>query len=892
MATVTARLLPVIVFVLATTPVPAQQTFRFDPERLFNLGDADIDGRLSADEYLEFMKRSPRFRGGAAGIRRYFDRLDRNRDGFLSLGEYLTSFPDRRTDPARPTDQPTETPPARITPEQETFFENRIRPVLATHCGKCHSKSAEDVGAHLYVDSREGLRRGGDSGAAIVPGHPDRSLLIQAIRYSDDLQMPPDEPLPAAVIADFETWVKMGAPDPRSSGATPSDETSGALSKGREFWSFQLPVRVEPPAVAATDWPRDDIDRFLLARLEAEGLQPVGDAARSRLLRRVTFDLTGLPPTPDELDAFLQDDSPRAFEAVVDRLLASPHFGERWGRHWLDVARYGESTGKTNFNYPQAWRYRDWAISAFNDDKPYDRFIREQIAGDLLPADDDTQRAGQLVATGFLAMGTKALDNLDNEQFQLDMIDEQIDSTSRAFLGLTVSCARCHDHKLDPISQQDYYALAGIFRSTQTCYGTLPGVFPNFNGSSLIELPDDADVPSSVEPIAADRRARMEQRLEALLAQRAQVPRDQANRDRMRRLTSQISTLQYRLLIDRPEGDPRRFAMGVQEHPLPRNSPLYVRGELSQPGRIVPRGLIAILRSDATPAITTGSGRRELADWLASPENPLTARVMVNRVWMHLFGRGLVATPDNFGHAGARPSHPELLDTLAVDFMEDGWSIKRLIRRMVLSRAYGLDSTFDERNYEIDPDNALVWRMSKRRLEGEVIRDALLFVSGSLETSPPTGSIVARVGEGLSAFVRAQRMDVMDRHRSVYLPVVRDQVSESLSLFDFADPNLVSGLRPTTTGPAQALYFMNGELVLRESDVLAASVLRRPRSHRDRIAALYRRLLAREPTPAEQEQALTFLDEFNGRGDSDDAREAWSAFCQALLASAEFRYLD
>ena len=573
----------------------------------------------------------------------------------------------------------------------------------------------------------------------------------------------------------------MGAPDPRTGSKGAPVQPSIDLAKGRDFWSFRLPKSSVPPAVKQADWPRGDVDRFLLAALESRGLRPVADADRSRLLRRVTFDLLGLPPAPEELDAFLQDDCPDAFGKLVDRLLASPRFGERWGRHWLDVARFAESSGKTNFTYPQAWRYRDWAIASFNADKPFDQFVREQIAGDLLPADDERERADQIIGTGFLALGSKAHDAENRGQFILDVVDEQIEATTRAFLGLTVACARCHDHKLDPIPQRDYYALSGIFRSTQTCSGTLAGVFPNFNASPLIELPKGAGVPPAVPPLAAAQRAAMEDRLAALVRERDAIPPGEANRDRLRRANSMIATLRYRLLIDRPGGTPRTFAMGVRERDEAVDSPLYARGELDQPGDLVPRGLVRVLCADTPDPISAGSGRRELALWLASPANPLTARVIVNRVWLHLFGRGLVPTPDNFGASGQRPSHPELLDSLVVDFMADFWSIKRFIRRIVLSRAYRLDSAFDERNFKVDPDNAYVWRMSKRRLEAEAVRDALLFVSGRLASEPPVAGVVARTGEGLALFLRLGGLDASDPHRSVYLPVVRDGVLESLA---------------------------------------------------------------------------------------------------------------
>ena len=626
-----------------------------------------------------------------------------------------------------------------------------------------------------------------------MPGKPDESLLIQAIRYRDEeLKMPPKARLSDAVVADFERWVKMGAPDPRTGPAAALARPPVDLAKGKDFWSFRAPKRSLPPQVKRADWPLGEIDRFVLAALEARGLAPVADADRSRLLRRATFDLTGLPPTPEEIDAFLADRSPDAFANAVDRLLASHRFGERWGRHWLDVARFAESSGKTNFAYPQAWRYRDWVIASFNADKPYDRFVREQIAGDLLPAENDRRRADQLIATGFLALGSKAHDAENHGQFVLDVIDEQIEATARAFLALTVACARCHDHKLDPISQRDYYAISGIFRSTRTCSGTLPGVFPNFNASPLVELPVGAGAPSALPRLPASQRAAMEERLAALVRERDSIPPGEANRDRLRRTNSLLAMVRYRLAVDRPDGPPRAFAMGALERDEVADSPLYARGELDQPGEVVPRGLVRVLCVDTPAVIAAGSGRRELADWLASPANPLTARVIVNRVWLHLFGRGLVPTPDNFGAAGQPPSHAELLDTLAVDFIANGWSLKRLIRRIVLSRAYRLDSAHDRHNFEVDPDDSLVWRMSPRRLDAEAIRDAMLLISGRLAPEPPVGSAVARIGEGLALFIRTAGLDLSDLHRSIYLPVIRDRVLEPLALFDFADPSVVT----------------------------------------------------------------------------------------------------
>jgi Protein of unknown function (DUF1553)/Protein of unknown function (DUF1549)/Planctomycete cytochrome C len=896
--------MPAVLMLVLLLPggATAQRFPAFDPERIFAFGDTDLDGRLSLEEYGEQLRASPRMKNAAATIEPLFRRLDSDRDGFLSLPEYRMAFPQRTGGPTTNSGTSKEKRPAAgapmadesttgpITPDQERFFEAKVRPVLATHCGKCHARTAEKLRGGLHVDSREGLRLGGDSGPAIVPGNPDESLLIRAIRYRDEeLRMPPKTKLPDAVVADFEAWVKMGAPDPRTGPAAVAARPPVDLALGREFWSFRPPRRSLPPPVKRADWPLGEIDRFLLAALEARGLTPVPDADRSRLLRRVTFDLNGLPPTPEEIDAFLADRSPDAIAIAVDRLLASPRFGEHWGRHWLDVARFAESSGKTNFAYPQAWRYRDWVIASFNADKPYDRFVREQIAGDLLPAEDDRRRADQLIATGFLALGSKAHDAENHGQFVLDVIDEQIEATTRAFLALTVACARCHDHKMDPISQRDYYALSGIFRSTRTCSGTLPGVFPNFNASPLIELPSGAGAPSAWLPLPPGQRAAMEERLAGLVRERDAIPPGEANRDRLRRTNSLLAMVRYRLAVDRPDGPPRAFAMGVRDRDQVVDSPLYVRGELDQPGEVVPRGLVRVLCDRPPDSIAAGSGRRELADWLASPANPLTARVIVNRVWLHLFGRGLVPTPDNFGAAGRPPSHPELLDNLAVEFMAEEWSIKRLIRRIVLSRAYRLDSAHDPRNFEADPDNALVWRMSQRRLEAEALRDAMLFISGRLALEPPVGSAVARTGEGLALFVRVAGLDASDTHRSVYLPVIRDQVLESLALFDFADPSLVTGERATTSGPAQALYFMNGSFVLRQAEGLAERLRAVEGGDARRVERAYRLAFARPPTDEERDRALAFLRAFAVPRSVPDA---WWAFCQALFAGAEFRYLN
>jgi hypothetical protein len=777
------------------------------------------------------------------------------------------------------------------TPEQLAFFEKNIRPVLVKECYSCHATTAKKIKGGLTLDTRAGIRKGGDTGPAVVAGDAKSSLLVKAIKHlRDDLKMPPTKKLPADVIADFEKWIALGAPDPRDGAARLVKKTGIDIDKGRKFWSFQPPRKAPPPAVKDGAWPRGAIDRFLIADLEAKGLRPVADADPRALIRRVTFDLTGLPPTAEEVEDFVKAHAvraPAALEAVVDRLLASAAFGERWGRHWLDVARFAESSGRAaNFAYPHAWRYRDYVIRAFNEDRPFDQFIREQLAGDLLPARDDRAKAEFLVATGFLAIGPKAHDERNRRQFQMDVADEQIDATFQAFMGLTVACARCHDHKFDPIPQKDYYALAGIFRSTETCYGTIR-VLQSNHPSPLLPLPADGGAPVGLEPLSESRRAGLERQIKDLRDQARQL----TGRDSFIRrilLQTRSATLQSQLDLYTSDGTPRALAMGVRERRFPADSQLYNRGELDQPGETVRRGFPQVLTTEQ-PIIRRGSGRRELAEWIASADNPLTARVMANRVWLHLFGRGLVPTPDNFGASGLPPSNPALLDHLALTFVEGGWSVKKLIRAVVLSRAYQLSSQFDERNFEADPDNVLVWRLPRRRLEAEALRDTMLALAARLDRTTPRGSPVARGGEGNVSFrFRAGGTAAAgDTHRTVYQPIVRDLLPEALTAFDFPDPSLIVGERATTTIPAQALYLLNNPFVLRQSEGLADRLLATAGEDADRIARAYRLCYSRPPSAAELKNARQFLEQY---GERRSRRSTWAGLCQALFASAEFSH--
>jgi cytochrome c553 len=889
-----------------------------DTERVFKRADANGDGKLSKEEFEQLLANRPRFKENPKAADFLFNRLDENKDGFLSLDEFkkireLGPGPAGKGKFAPTKEEPRPAVTEKPTAEQLAFFEKKIRPVLAGQCYQCHSLEAKKEKGNLRLDTRDGIRKGGDTGAAVVPGDPRRSLLLKAIRQTGELKMPPKSKLPDEVVADFEKWIATGAADPREGKKVVAVKEID-IEKGRQFWAFQPPRAMTPPAVQNAAWPRTDVDRFLMAGLEAKGLKPVGDADPRALIRRLYFDLIGLPPSPEDVEAFAKDPSSAAFAAVADKLLNSPSFGETWGRHWLDVARYAESSGKTaNFNYPHAWRYRDYVVAAFNADKPFDRFVQEQLAGDLLPAATDKQKAEHVIATGFLAIGPKALNERNGLQFELDVADEQIDVTTQAFLGITAACARCHDHKFDPIPQHDYYALAGIFRSTETCYGTVRFV-QSQRPSPLISLPAGSAPQPITAKLSDKERADIEKQITDL------QDRIRSNKDPIQNIfpAAQMALLRSKLDSYHADGSPKLLAMGARdkrgfgggfEPKGPKggfgpfggsrsvaDSPLYARGEPDKPSsERIPRGTLQVVAKSPLKIRSTESGRKELAEWIASKDNPLTARVFVNRVWSHLFGRGIVPTPDNFGAAGQPPSNLALLDYLALNFMQDGWSTKKLIRRLVTSHAYQLASTLDPKSFEADPDNALVWRTSPRRLDAECLRDAMLAVSGQLNPEPPVGSVVAQTGEGPTGRPRLGGLGITQAinnprnvNRSVYLPIIREQLPESLSLFDFPDPNGVAGERPVSTVPAQALYLLNNPFVIRQAEYAADRLRASSGSTADRVAGAYETFFARPPSDKETQAALDFLSNY-GRTATD--RAAWTAFAQALFASAEFANL-
>lgn len=788
---------------------------------------------------------------------------------------------------------------ATLTPEQLAFFEKKIRPVLVAHCYKCHSATADKIKGELALDTRAGVQQGGESGPLFVPGQPAKSLLIQALKWEKSAPaMPPKEQLPESVIDDFERWITMGAPDPRD-GKAAFVKQEIDIEKGRQFWAFVPPKSVEPPVVKDAAWPKTLVDRFLLAAMESKGLKPVADANAYSLVRRLHFDLTGLPPSVEDVESFVKASAAnpqKVLEAEVDRLLASPHFGERWGRHWLDVVRYAETSGRQiNFNYPHAWRYRDYVIAAFNADKPFDQFVKEQIAGDLMPSNDPKVKAERIIATGFLAIGPKAHSERNALQYQMDVADEQIDATTQAFLGLSVACARCHDHKFDPIPQEDYYALAGIFRSSETCYGTIR-VIQSVNLSPLIDLPEGADVPEGVARLTPEARKELERSL-AEIKDRAEKAAKEGKQTTGVDYNNKALG-EYKLTTFTDDGKPKLRAMGMRERAKPADCPLYIRGEVEKPGTIVPRGVPQVVMRERTKIAPESSGRRELADWLASRNNPLTARVFVNRVWLHLFSRGLVTSPDNFGASGSPPDHPQLLDHLATTFMDDGWSVKRLVRRLVLSHAYRLAETHDAKNFEVDPDAVLVWRKVPRRLEAEELRDALLDVAGKLDRTPQVGSPIADNGEGGSNGIirKVVQLDRENLHRAVYLPIIRDNILESLALFDFPDASLVTGQRSTTNVPSQGLYLLNGPFVLTQAEAAADRLLAEGTDDGVRLKRAYLRFLGRPPTEKERQASEAFLKNYpellakDGVQSTKRTRTTWTALCQGLIASADFLF--
>ncbi|QIF04411.1 PSD1 and planctomycete cytochrome C domain-containing protein [Roseimicrobium sp. ORNL1] len=800
------------------------------------------------------------------------------------------------------------------------FFESRIRPVLVEHCYECHSAESGKSKGGLLLDTKHGIRSGGETGPAVVPGDTAKSLLLTAVKHADpDLEMPPKKPkLSDRVIADLESWVKNGATDPREVAAKTAAMPPVSIEEGRKFWAYQKPVVAEFPKTKKADWAIRDLDRFVLAKLEAEGMTPSPDADPIVLLRRLHFDLIGLPPAPEEAQTFVEawkkggQEREKLLGETVDRLLASPRFGERWGKHWLDVARFAESNGReSNITFPHAWRYRDYVICAVNEDKPFDRFVTEQMAGDLLPAKDDAERARLQIATGFLAFGAKGLNEMSKAQFAADLADEQLDTATRAIMASSVACARCHDHKTEPFSMEDYYALAGVFKSTKTHYGTWIDS-ENNNGGTLIRLPDlpgqlipnKAGTPQEVAKLKADlAQLTKEGKEQEVYVTKAKLEGKDLSGEFNKLLTNAIRIywqsggMEGRLATVDDQGRALPLCMGVEDAGQVEDAALLERGEIAHPGKTVKRGFPKVMEIRGVSAPDKrSSGRLEFAQWLTSPEHPLTSRVMVNRVWRHLLGAGLVKTTDNFGFSGERPSHRELLDSLAVKFAEGGWSVKALIREIALSRTYRQASTYRDDCFHKDPENRLLWRVSKKRLDAEVIRDSMLVVSGLLDPSPRAGSLVAELDNHSVSLIGFNKKIPEDldgsRRRSVYLPVLRDALPDAMELFDAAEPSLVIGDRSVTNVPLQALYLLNGAFVQEQAAALATRVATSQKTTEGRIREAFLLCFNRVPDAKETELAKYYFETAGTSSEAPREDALLASYCQALLATAEFRNAD
>ena len=927
-----------------------------------------------------------------------------------------------------------------------THFEQRIRPLLIANCIDCHGPDKQKGG--LRLDSRSGWQTGGDSGPALVPGKVAESKLWQAVCYTDrDLKMPPKRKLKDSEIADLKLWIESGAPDPRDEVASTGGKTKSARADA-SFWSFQPPQATPPPAVKNNAWPANDIDRFILAKLEANHLTPAPDASPAILQRRLAFDLTGLPPDLS-LPAPL---TPEAYEKRVDELLASSAFAERFASHWLDITRFAESSGGgRSLPFKDAWRFRDYVIESIRDNVPVDRMITEHLAGDLLPATDAAARRRQVTATGFLALGPTNYEEQDKGMLRMDIVDEQLDTMGRAFLGLTLGCARCHDHKFDPISARDYYALAGILRSTKTLKNytdnvahwidtplpldgaaettlqkhekqvnalkdqiaslkdslrdagsadlrtrkniaatDLPGIVvddsaaqkvgvwkqstayaPYIGGGYLSDNNDGKGEKTVTFTPKIPKTGRYEVRLAfnagpnraesatvtilhadgeelkgvkmttdslkglqfatlgtyrfeangqgfVLISNAGSqgyvtvdavqfVPADETLaepavkkesptaiklKQRLAELEKELKALQ-KDIPDRPE------AMSVADDTAPEDAKIHIRGSIRNLGATVPRGFIqAALHGNAPPVPADASGRLQLAQWITSRENPLTARIMVNRVWHWLLGAGIVRTTDNFGSTGEAPSHPELLDHLAIKFIEDGWSLKHLVKQIVMSRTYRMASTSEASaaQHAQDPDNRLLSHMNRKRLDAECLRDAMLTAAGTLDRSfggPGVSEVKAVDANDQKIQNIEYGYQFLDTRRSLYTAAFRNVRHPLFEVFDFADINQPIAQRTTSTVATQALFLMNSPKVIEQARSAADLVLKSSPETDKRINAAFENSLQRPPSAKEQSQVRDFLESsLSGNATADDLRDLWARFIQTLWSTPEFRFLD
>ncbi len=763
-----------------------------------------------------------------------------------------------------------------IASEDLTFFEAKVRPVLVERCYECHSVEGGKRKGGLLLDHLAGWSVGGDTGSAIVPGDVEQSLVSRAISYKDpDFEMPPTGKLPQQEIDVLNDWIQRGAPDPRvdvtealADGAQ-AEEKGYDWEKEKEFWAFQKPVWPEVPEVKNRNWVWTELDAFVLSKLEEQELDLAPDVDASTLARRLSFDLVGLPPQEQWTQEL--DGTRAGWERYVDTLLASPHFGEKWGRHWLDLARFAESTGGGRSSLlPNAWRYRNYVMDSFNRDKPLNEFISEQIAGDLMPADSKDQRAERLIATAYLSLGPKNLDLQDKELLQMNTVDEQIDTLGRSLMGMTISCARCHDHKFDPIPVEDYYGMAGILLSTKSLV--------RGNISSLLEreLPVDPEVKEAVR-----KHEKIEKEMaNRVIALRKEVKEAEDETTRSE-LSAELKEREAELKAHRASAPVVPNAIAVDEMGQAEDCHVRIRGNPHQKGDLAPRGFLTIAStagSEERSVPKDQSGRMELAQWLTDPDHPLVTRVYVNRIWKHMTGRGLVRTVDNFGNSGEKPTHPELLDYLALDFQRMGWSTKALIRKIAMSHFYQLSSEAVESSKKKDPENLWRWRMNQRRLEAEALRDSILVVSGELDPS------VSEKNLGTKALSES-------RLRSVYLPVFREEgMNDLFEVFDFANPSFTVGSRPVSSTPTQSLFLMNSPFVQDQALKAAELALKeRPDLNvEEQIENAFQRCLHRDPTAME----LGIAREYLGEDETDVVgKAALAGLYHALLAGLDFRFV-
>lgn len=781
------------------------------------------------------------------------------------------------------------------TPEQLEFFERRIRPVLAEHCYECHSAGAKQIKGGLLIDSRAGLVRGGDTGAVVTPGDPEASLLIHAIRRTDpNLVMPPRHALSREVVSDFETWVRAGAPDPRVANTVAAAEARSAIdwNTARQWWSFRPLGTNPPPPVRQSHWPAGELDRFVLARMEAAGLSPAPEATAAALVRRVTFDLTGLPPSPEEIRAFCGDPSPAAYARLVDRLLATPQYGERWGRHWLDIVRYADTAGdNSDFPVPQLYRYRNWVLQAFNRDLPFDQFVRQQLAGDLLPAATMDQYEDHIIATGYLANARRFGSRVEDYPQHLT-IEDTLDNVGRSFLGLSLNCARCHDHKFDPITAEDYYALYGIFHSTRYPW---PGIELEQKQRDLVPLVEPrrrVEVEAQLRTREREQR-RLDKEVQRLRDSLKETPAEQKAAVEQRIRDAESAAREHARQSPRFE-----LAYAVAEAAKAEDVAVQLKGDPAKPGRVVPRRFLTVLGGAELPPGSPASGRLQLADWILDPAGPLMSRVLVNRLWHYHFGRGLVPTPNDFGRQGKPPTHPDLLDWMAGQFQQSGYSIKAMHRMILLSRTYRQSSLRTDEAIEKDPTNELLSGFPRRRLDAETIRDALLVLGGTLDRTPGGAHPFPPQSEWKFTQHNPFKATYETPRRSVYLMTQRIQRHPFLATFDGADPAASTPARLTSTTPLQALLLLNDPMVHEQSRRFAERLLAQPGPDSDRIATAFEQVLGRPPRSDEVTASLNHLTEVTSRYRTRNPPapqpelEAWQSLIRVLFRLNEFVYLD